>query len=96
MTYSNPYNFGRTYYTIDDMLQQFEDWGLSVIVFTNKEGQKEASIMTYGGVSLMGMPMLSTYWGRGVGNTRWQALRDAIERVGKTRDDMLAEGLSVT
>ena len=96
MSYSKPYNFGRTYYTIDEMLQQFEDWGLSVVIFTNKEGQKEASIMTFGGTSMMGLPCFSTWWGRGVGTTRFEVLQKVIERVGKTRDDMLEEGLPIT
>ena len=83
----------RTYYTLDDMLQQFEDWKLSIVLFTNDKGQKEASIMTYGGYTMTGLPCFSTWWGRGVGNTRFMALRDAIERVGKVREDMVIENV---
>ncbi len=96
MSYRNPYNFNRQFQTMDDMMQQFEDWGLSLVICKNDEGLREVNIYTTGGTSLMGMPMLYTWWGRGVAKTRFEALQKAIERIGKTRDDMIAEGLPIT
>jgi hypothetical protein len=82
--------------TVDDMLQEFEDYGLSVWLFKSETGIRQAQIYKMGTmVDASGhkfdIPGLVWYT-NGVGSTRVEALEDALERVTTLRKEIESEG----
>jgi hypothetical protein len=75
--------------TIDDMLQEFEDLGVSVLMYKDSHDDSR-HVQIYKKPSVDNLMLI--WYTTGVGLTRWEALAIALQKLRNLKEEIETEG----